>query len=104
MRKTKTIKIRTETRELLIITSVGVLKDFSWCDRCQSEIIWLSFRDAAKANEISEGELSMLMEAGRIHFSEMPDGHLLFCSNSITAPICDQPLLVKGDENEKTDF
>jgi hypothetical protein len=104
MRKTRKVSIRTETRELLIITRNGSPETPSWCDRCAGEVAWLTFGDAAKANEMSVGELSILMETGRVHFCEMSDGNLLFCQNSFAAPTHDEQLLPKGDENGKTDY
>jgi hypothetical protein len=103
MRKTKKVNIRTETRELLIIMRNRSPEGSSWCDGCCLDVTWLTFGDAAKWNEISVGELSILLETGRVHFREMPDGNLLFCRKSFAAPIRDQQLSI-GDENGKTDY
>jgi hypothetical protein len=97
MGKNKTTSIRTETSELFIITRTGPAKNPSWCEKCLTEVHWLTFGDAAKLNRTSAGQLSLLMDTGSIHFSEMPEGHILFCLNSFSTCMVEQKLLVKGD-------
>ncbi|MFL6466667.1 MAG: hypothetical protein ACJ72Z_01775 [Pyrinomonadaceae bacterium] len=102
MGKNKTTSIRTETSELWIISRTGSPRNPAWCERCAAEVRWLTFGDAAKVNEISVGKLSLLMDAGKVHTSEMPEGHILFCLNSFSTLMSEQKLLVKGNENENT--
>jgi len=93
MGKNKTASIRTETSELWIISRTGSNRNPSWCERCASDVRWLTFGDAAKMNEISAGKLSLLIDTGKVHTTEMPEGHILFCLNSFTAVFGDQRLL-----------
>ena len=84
MGKNKTTSIRTETSELWIISRAGSQRRSSWCDSCACEVRWLTFGDATKVNEMSVGKLSLLMDSGIVHTNEMPEGHILFCLNSLS--------------------
>ena len=102
MGKNKTTSIRTETSELWIISRTGSHSSPSWCERCACEVRWLTFGDAAKVNEMGAGKLSLLMDSGRVHTNEMPEGHILFCPNSFSTLMNEQNQLSKGNENENT--
>ena len=84
MKRTETI---VETQEVWIIRSRRA-KPVARCAECaedQSEM--LTPEGAAYASGLSQRAIYRLVEAGRVHFAETPNGMLFICSVSLSAAI-----------------
>jgi len=53
------------------------------CDRCGEEVLMLTVDEAAAWSRSTSRTIFKLVEAGRLHFTETPDGRLLICFNSL---------------------
>jgi hypothetical protein len=53
------------------------------CADCDTETPMLTIDEAATLCRLSTLAVFRLVEAGQIHFTETPDGHLLICPDSL---------------------
>ena len=82
MKRTKRTIIRTETKEILIVRQLSKSAYTDWCGECQKQVNWLSLVETTNKSGLSTREIFRLIEAGEIHFQEMPEGHPFICLNS----------------------
>lgn len=80
------MKRRTEI--LLEITQLLVIKrggnsGLAWCDGCARNVHMVSTEKAAIIARQSTRSIYQWVEAGRVHFMEKPEGHLLICLDSL---------------------
>ena len=79
----KKIVITAEKSETYVIRQQPKGSLHVWCDGCDQEIECLTIDQAVTLTGLSARRLFHLIEEGEIHFSEMGDGQLLVCPNSI---------------------
>ncbi len=54
-----------------------------WCEACAAQVRMVTAEEAAMIAEVSARAIYRRVEAGRIHFTETPEGLLLICFNSL---------------------
>ena len=80
------MKRRTEI--LLEITQLLVIKrsgnsGLAWCEGCARNVRMISTENAAIIARQSTRGIYQWVEAGRVHFTEKPEGRLLICLDSL---------------------
>lgn len=55
----------------------------AWCAECAAQVPMLRPEEAAAVAEISVRTIYRWVEAGKLHFSETPDGLLFICFNAL---------------------
>jgi hypothetical protein len=83
MKKSKTISITTESREIFILYAAGRKRLRELCPECGQESEWLSLDEAANSTAHRTRELIGLIDSGLAHSSETASGHLLVCKRSL---------------------
>jgi len=61
-----------------------------WCVECREQVPMIAAEQAARSLGISARTVYRWVEAGRLHFTEAPEG-VLICVNSITERTLDRP-------------
>jgi hypothetical protein len=82
MRLRRRIAVTVEKREISI-SSRAAIREQAHCDRCGREVQMLSVALAAGLAGVSERLVYRLVEAGKAHFVERPNGVILICSESL---------------------
>jgi hypothetical protein len=74
--------ITTETTETLIVRQLprGAR---AWCKPCFAEVDMVAAELAARAVGVTARQVFRLIEAGRVHFIERPDGSSWVCLNTL---------------------
>ena len=86
MKTKRTTVISHETHEELRVSlyrRAAPQQVLDWCSACTPVAPLLPPHDAAQLAGVSVRALYRLVEDGRIHFKETPDGLLLVCVNNI---------------------
>ena len=78
----KRTEVTIETETLVVLRS-GARPLRSWCEGCQATSVMLTPDAAATIAGMTIQVLYARVEAGLIHFTELPDGALLVCSASL---------------------
>jgi hypothetical protein len=76
-------------REVIIEIDEVVIRRASainpgWCPECGEQVQMLTPDGAALVAGLSLRTIYRQVEAGRLHFSEVPEGPLLICPNSLS--------------------
>jgi len=71
-----------ELEEVFVIRSRQTMS-FDWCDKCGDQVHMVTPDQAATITGIGSRYLYRSIEAGRIHFNETSEGHLLICQRSL---------------------
>ena len=84
------MKIRRQTHitiltERILTVAYGGNQIFGECATCRRKTQMLSVDAAAKTSRVNSRAIYRLVEAGRLHFEETPEGSLLVCSASLSA-------------------
>jgi hypothetical protein len=75
-------EITVETDEVFVIRRPQ--RSFqAWCSDCSAAVQMVAPEQAAAMSGVSWREIARRVEAGRVHFTEMPAGRLLVCINSL---------------------
>jgi hypothetical protein len=83
MRRKKKITIVTyESHERMTIRS-GAPSIFGWCERCASEVLMVTLKEAAARAGADSRVIFRGVESGEIHFVESDNG-LLVCLESVS--------------------
>lgn len=82
MKHQKKTLITTETTETLIIRE-SPRGARAWCKPCFAEVEMVAAELAARVVGVSARQVFRLIEAGRIHFIERPDGSPWVCLNTL---------------------
>ena len=82
MKQTRTIELKIEKSETLVVRRRRKLI-FAWCESCGRETAMLAPEEAAVICGTSPRKIYQKIEAGRVHFIELPEGLLLVCSESL---------------------
>jgi hypothetical protein len=78
--KERRTEVTVETETLLVVRRGGAAR--GWCDACGAEVALLTPLAAARASGVSTRLVYARLEAGLVHFAELPDGTLLVCGPS----------------------
>ena len=85
MKTKKTTEIIIETERLLVVSErrkrTGSLE--GWCAACGKHVEKITVDEAAALAQVSPRVIYQRVEAGGLHFTELPDGLLLICPNSL---------------------
>jgi hypothetical protein len=76
------IEILLEVTQLLIIKRSGGT-GLAWCESCARNVPMISTERAALLARQSTRTIYRWVEAGRLHFTEKPEGQLLICLASL---------------------
>lgn len=57
----------------------------AWCKGCGAGAMLLTAEEAAAAAGVTPRTIYRWVEAGKVHFSETPQGETLICLNSLRA-------------------
>jgi hypothetical protein len=79
-RKRREVTIETER---ILVISRRHSRPILWCDGCAKEVSMLTVDEAAMMTRSTSRMIFKLVEAGRLHFTETPEGKLLICFNSL---------------------
>jgi excisionase family DNA binding protein len=80
--KRKKTEIVVELDEVFVIRRRQTIA-FAWCAECGDQVQMLTPDQAATIGGLSSRLIYRWIEAGRIHFSETGEGHLLVCQSSL---------------------
>jgi hypothetical protein len=83
LRRERRIEATVETETLLVVRKGAAA--VGWCEACGAEVALLTPLAAARAARVSTRLVYAGIEAGRVHFTERPDGTLLVCAPSAGA-------------------
>ena len=75
-------EITIETRHVLHISN-RKLSAAGWCEPCGGRVRLVTAETAARLAAVSTRTIYRRVEAGQLHFTEMQDGLLLICVNSL---------------------
>ncbi len=89
MGRKKRTEITVETNRTLVIRRRRTLVA-TRCERCTERGMMVSVQEAAVLASLSLRTIYALVEAGRVHSTEIQDGGLLICLNSLTAVTSDK--------------
>ena len=92
------MKRRTITVEIdrVVLVSKRETSTVAWCAACASQVGMLTVDEAARLVRASARTVYRWVEAGRLHFTETPEGRLLICLNSLSR----KPLETEIQEGE----
>lgn len=79
MKKVRRIEITIETERVLSISRRLV----TWCAACAEPVAMVRVDEAAAVTGVSSHAIHCQIEAGRLHFTETPEGWPLICLNSL---------------------
>ena len=79
------IELQTVTDWLLVIRAGGGPPEHAWCAVCAAWVRMLKADEAAVAAGVGVREVFRWVEAGVVHFTEMPGGSVEICLNSLPA-------------------
>ena len=83
MKASRITEITVETHEVFVIRRQK--KSFqAWCAECAATVQMAAPEQAAIIAGVTWLEIARRVEAGRVHFTEMSDGGLLVCVNSLS--------------------
>jgi hypothetical protein len=82
MRKKRRTDIMVETDQVLVIRQQRSLTQ-TWCQGCAEQVKMVTVEQAAAVAGVSLRAIFRRVEAGKLHFTETPDGLLFICLNSL---------------------
>jgi hypothetical protein len=82
VKTSKITEMTVETDEVFIIRRAQA-RIRAWCAECAAEVEMITSEQAIPLMGASLREIACRLEAGQIHFTEMNDGRLLVCVNSL---------------------
>lgn len=78
----RTTRVYIETHERWVVRRPDGLRR-AWCAGCGGEVVQFAAEPAARAAGLTLRALCRMVEDGRLHSTETPDGALLVCVNSL---------------------
>lgn len=85
MKRRTEIKIEIERSLLVKRPGQPEREMFAWCAQCAAQTPMLRPEEAAAAAQVSPRTIYRWIEAGKLHFTEAPDGLLFVCLNSLAS-------------------
>jgi hypothetical protein len=83
MANAKRILIETESRETFVVRTSSPRVAIAYCESCAIETEMLDLNAAVTRSGCGAREIIREIDAGRVHSSQTPSGHLLICANSV---------------------
>jgi LSD1 subclass zinc finger protein len=81
--RTRKIEVTLEkTEEVLVHRRKGATN--VWCAACRATVSMLTPDQAAALAGVTPRTIYRWIEAGRVHYTEVPDGSLMICQKSLT--------------------
>lgn len=80
----KRTRITTETRRIVIARRGGFAVD-GWCHACKQKVRMTGVDEAAALAGVTVRTIYRWVEAGKVHFTETPEGFLIICANSVSS-------------------
>ena len=87
MGKKRRTDITIETERVLVIRRRKG-SALAWCQTCAQQVPMIKVDEAAALSQVSSRTVFRLVELGKVHFAETPEGLLLICLNSLANPKC----------------
>lgn len=84
MRRKKITRITLETTQVTVIRSNYRLTQ-AWCELCDQQVNMVSPKEASTRAGVPLSTIYRWVEMDKIHFTEMPEGFLFICLNSLSA-------------------
>ena len=81
MSKKRITKITVESERIIISRRQPAAS--AWCAACRAKTQMLNPEEAAAIAAVTPRTIYRWVEAGKLHFTESPDGGLLICINSL---------------------
>ena len=81
MRKWRRREVTVETAELWVIRRPRAI--IAWCPECGAQVQMITPDEAAVLTDLTAREIYSWVEAGLIHYLEMPGGFVVVCLDSI---------------------
>ena len=75
-------EITVETTEVLIVRKSGGAT-LLWCAECSRRVSMLTPDQAMAVAGVSARAVYRLVESGRVHYRETPDGFIFICADSL---------------------
>ncbi len=82
MKRRKRTETTIEAHEVWVVRGSGG-EPLTWCDACADNTRMLSPEAMAKLKGVSTRTIYQWMEAGRLHFRELPDRTMMICFASL---------------------
>jgi len=83
MIKKRRIRIISISEQRVVVISRGFSPGSRWCDACVAEARMVTPAEAAALAQVNMRTIYRWIEAGRVHFTEEPEGALLVCVGSL---------------------
>jgi len=80
---TKRILIETDSHETVVVRTSSPRIVIAYCESCGIEAEMLDLNSAVTRSGCGARELIREIDAGSVHSSQTPTGHLLICANSL---------------------
>ena len=80
IRRRTEVTIETET---LVVFRRGAAAPRDWCELCGAESLMITPGQAAMLAGVTTRLIYARVEAGALHFNELPDGTLLVCGRCV---------------------
>lgn len=78
------IEIFLETEQLFFLRG-GKAGHLAWCEKCAGDVQMMTPEAASFVSRQNTRTIYRGVEAGRVHFTETPEGSLLVCMDSVRA-------------------
>ncbi|HVF88151.1 MAG TPA: hypothetical protein VM866_11200 [Pyrinomonadaceae bacterium] len=78
------IEIILETEQFFFIRG-NTPRRLRWCEKCASDVEMMRPEEASLVSRQNRRAIYRGVEAGRVHFTETPEGLLLVCMDSVRA-------------------
>jgi hypothetical protein len=86
VKRTTRTETTVEAHEVLIIRR-SRRKMPAWCNRCTGLTTMVTAEEAAKLRNVRARTIYQWVEAGRVHFTDLPDGGLMICLASFPTEV-----------------
>jgi len=83
VRTKKRTEITIETERVVVIRRRRRVSARAWCQSCGGQVLMVTVDEAAQLACVSVRTLYRWVENEKLHFTEIADGELLICLNSI---------------------
>lgn len=77
-------RIITVEIDRVVLISKRESSPTAWCAACASRVRMVTVDEAARLARLSARTIYRWVEAGRLHFTETPDGRLFICLSSLS--------------------
>src|ERR1700704_6103835 len=89
MKRTRRTRTTVEKHEVVVIRGSRKLKR-GFCAECSEPIALVTVEEAVRISGISSRAIYRLIEQGRIHLAETPDGVALICPSTLLRQVLEK--------------